>query len=49
MEPEKRHLMEALKFHPRGDEKMGVGIREFKVVAVNAKFSFQHSLAALLI
>jgi hypothetical protein len=38
MEPEKTHLMEALKFHPKGDEKMGVGIREFKVVAMNVIF-----------
>ncbi|TVU19005.1 hypothetical protein EJB05_35128, partial [Eragrostis curvula] len=27
----KSRLMEALKFHPRADEKIGVGIREFKI------------------
>ncbi|TVU16080.1 hypothetical protein EJB05_39628, partial [Eragrostis curvula] len=31
VEPGKSRLMEALKFHPRADEKIGVGIREFKI------------------
>ncbi|TVU39364.1 hypothetical protein EJB05_12777 [Eragrostis curvula] len=34
-EPEKSHLMEALKFHPRADEKIGSGVTEFKVIGLN--------------
>ncbi|TVU35011.1 hypothetical protein EJB05_16875, partial [Eragrostis curvula] len=30
-EPEKSHLMEALKFHPRADQKISFGVREFKI------------------
>jgi len=32
MEPDKSKLIEALKFHPRGAEKIGVGVREIKVI-----------------
>ncbi|XP_066348973.1 DNA-directed RNA polymerase IV subunit 1-like isoform X2 [Miscanthus floridulus] len=31
MEPDKSQLIEALKFHPRGAEKIGVGVREIKI------------------
>jgi len=32
MESDKSKLIEALKFHPRGAEKIGVGVREIKVI-----------------
>ncbi|WVZ86784.1 hypothetical protein U9M48_033517, partial [Paspalum notatum var. saurae] len=31
MEPDKSKLIEALRFHPRGGEKIGVGVREIKI------------------
>ncbi|KAL6882669.1 hypothetical protein ACP4OV_011359 [Aristida adscensionis] len=31
METDKSHLIEALKFHPKGDEKIGAGVREIKI------------------
>ncbi|KAJ1272495.1 hypothetical protein BS78_06G206000 [Paspalum vaginatum] len=31
MEPDKSKLIEALRFHPRGVEKIGVGVREIKI------------------
>ncbi|XP_062184129.1 DNA-directed RNA polymerase IV subunit 1 isoform X2 [Phragmites australis] len=44
VEPDKAHLIEALKFHPRGDEKIGVGVREIKVVTVIVIFLFRMAL-----
>jgi hypothetical protein len=38
MEPDKSQLIEALKFHPRGAEKIGVGVREIKVIINDACF-----------
>jgi hypothetical protein len=40
MEPDKSKLIEALKFHPRGAEKIGVGVREIKVI-INDTCSFE--------
>jgi DNA-directed RNA polymerase IV subunit 1 len=34
MEPYKSQLVEALKFHPKGAEKIGVGVKEIKVIIV---------------
>jgi len=34
MEPDKSLLVEALKFHPKGAEKIGVGVKEIKVIII---------------